>query len=165
MLVSHLSSLSVPSNLHIEWAETFSHSARVPRIARAWKTMQVRQEVSYRLFAVLAFKLIKNERYKKSLVPAFLTNNIMPYYSLCKMVIFTTSQIRAIFLPIRCFLNQLFSHETTLTRFFSYMCFLLTGFYFSTLPSWDKKKEKKWQIGWQEIVLFVFVVVVVFFFF
>ena len=62
-------------------------------------------------------ELINNERHKKSLVPPFLTINIMPYYSLCKMVIFATSQIRTIFLPIRCFINQLFSHETTLMRF------------------------------------------------
>ena len=32
------------------------NSAHVPRIARAWKTIHVRQEVSYRFFAVLAFK-------------------------------------------------------------------------------------------------------------
>ena len=55
MLVSRFM-LSVSSNLHIEWAKTFAHSARVPRIARAWKTMHVREEVSYRFFAVLAFK-------------------------------------------------------------------------------------------------------------
>ena len=100
-------------------------------------------------------KLINNERHKKSLVPPFLTINIMPYYSLCKMVIFATSQIRAIFLPIRCFLNQFFSHETTLIWFLLICVFSSQAFILQLCPR-DTKRGGKRQSGCQEIVLFVF---------
>ena len=90
-----------------------------------------------------SLKLINNERHKKSLVPPFLTINIMPYYSLCKMVIFATSQIRAIFLPIRCFVNQFFSHETTLMRLLLICVFSSQVFIFQLCPRETKKKGKK----------------------
>ena len=109
-------------------------------------------------------KLINNERHKKSLVPPFLTIHIMPYYSLCKMAIFATSQIRAIFfLPIKCFLNQFFSHQTILMRFLL-ICVFSSQVYIFQLFHLTQKKEKKRQIVWQEIVLFVFFVLFFFLF-
>ena len=102
-------------------------------------------------------KLIKNERHKRSLVPQFLTIHIMPYYSLCKMVIFAISQVRAIFLPIKCFLNQFFSHQTILMRFLLICVFSSQVFMFQLSHLTQKKEKKRRQLVWQEIVLFVFV--------
>ena len=50
------------------------------------------------------------------------------------MVIFATSQIRAIFLPIRCFLNQFFSHETTLIWFLLICVFSSQAFILQLCP-------------------------------
>ena len=82
------------------------------------------------------------------------------------MVIFATSQIRAIFFCLlSVFLISFFSHQTILMRFLLICVFSSQVFMFQ-LSHLTQKKEKKRQIVWQEIVLFVFgfVFLVLFFF-
>ena len=58
------------------------------------------------------------------------------------MVIFATSQIRAIFLAITCFLNQVISHETTLMQFLLICVFSSQVFIFQVCPRDAKEGEK-----------------------